>query len=239
MDDFSTSDTPAVSGSVESSSSPATSSGSVAETPTPAALTPAAEAQPTDANNGATLAVPTGDEFPDDAAFQALPGEERASNWQKVRARISELNEQLRQSQATPQIDPQLQADAELSRSLFGYQQDEYGNPVTDANGRPYITTAPFLSTLQQQSPDTFYTMLWEAMDQPIGNGQTVGDWLLEQKIGLSPQLVDTYKQIQSPQDAKRFNPQMVDPAELNGVPNELHEAYQSFDSEDRFDLQD
>jgi len=239
MDEISTSDTSVVSGGGESSSSPGASSGAVAETTTPAAPTQPAEVQVQPATSGETVTAPSGDEFPDDAAFQALPGQERGTQWQRARARISELNEQLRQAQATPQIDPQLQADADLTRSLFGYQQDEYGNPVTDQNGRPYITTAPFLQTLQQQSPDTFYTMMWEGLNQQIDANQTVGDWILQQRYGLSPQLLDTYKQIQSPQDALRFNPQMVDPAELQGVPQELQEAYKSFQAEDRYDLQD
>ena len=104
----------------------------------------------------------------------------------------------------------------------------------------PYITSKPFIEQLQQGSPDAFYTMAWEALDQPTPNGQTVGDWLLQQKYGLDPALLDTYKQIQTPNDAARYLQQTgVSPDELTYIPEQFHDAYKSFDAADRQHLQD
>jgi len=244
-DDFSTSETPDVSGSGGGEPvAPAASSGGVAEIQPPAGQTQPDPAQPQPVNGGETVATESGDEFPDDATFQALPGQERGSHWQRARARIAELNGQVKdlngktaQYSELGDVD-QLKTDAELTRSLFGYAQDEQGNVVYDQNGMPHITTASFQDQLQQQSPDTYYTMLWEAVDRPVDGNETVGDWLLRQRYGLDPQLIDTYKSIQSPQDALRYAPQSVGPAELEGIPAELHHAYKTFDAQDRYDLQ-
>lgn len=246
MDGISTSETPAVSAGTEAPSTPpAVSSDGVVETPAaPSGVSAPVEApqpaQQQDSIGVETVDAPSGDEFPDDAAFQALPGEERGSQWKNARARIAELNSQVRQySEQLGDIE-QLKTDAELTRSLFSYRQDENGNQVRDERGLPLMTSAPFLEQLKQQSPDTFYTMAWEALDVPIDrSGQTVGDWLLQQRYGLNPQLLDTYKSIQSPQDAVKYTPHAVDPAELTDIPQELHAAYKSFTSADRDDLQD
>ena len=244
-DDFSTSvETPAVSGGTgDGSVAPAASSGGVAETPVVGSEPTPAQSQPV---TGAESAGATpGDEFPDDAAFQALPGEERGSQWQRARSRITELNNRVReldgQSAQYAELGDvgQLKTDAELTRSLFGYAQDEQGNTLYDQQtGMPYISTASFQDQLQAQSPDTYYTMLWEATDRPIDQNGTVGDWILREKYGLDPQLVETYKQIQSPQDALRYAPQSVSSAELEGIPGDLHDAYKTFDAQDRYDLQ-
>ncbi|MCI0748157.1 MAG: hypothetical protein L0Y58_22350 [Verrucomicrobia subdivision 3 bacterium] len=211
--------------------------------------TPGAEPQPTEANSGVTVAASPEDEFPDDAAFQQLPGEQRASNWQRARSRIAELNQQAKDLSERAAIAAQieqlggleaLKADARYAQMLFAHQQDEAGNPLLDPqSGLPYITARPFIESLQQESPDAFYTMLWEAAEQPIDENQSVGDWLLQQKYGLNPALLDTYKQIQSPQDAVKYLPNSVSPDELTYVPAEFHEAYKSFDERDRQQLQD
>ena len=239
--------TPPVS-SGEGTSVPAASSGSVETQPT--APTQPVGAQESAVSGGENVAAAPEDEFPDDAAFQQLPGEQRSSNWQRARARIAELNTQSRQLTEKAALAAQIEQlgdfetvkkDAELARSLLSsYRKDEYGNVIYDPQTRlPQMTATPFIQQLQQEAPDAFYTMAWEALDQPIDQNQTVGDWLLKQRYGLDPKLLDAYRQIQSPQDAMRFNPQMVNPEELTYVPNELHEAYKSFDAEDRQYLQD
>lgn len=246
MDDFSTSvDTSTVSEGGEVSSPPAESSVGVAETTTGVDLTQSTPAQSQSVNGGESVATNPGDEFPDDAAFQAMPGQERVTAWQNVRARIAELNGQVKElSGKTSQYDSlgdleQLKTDAELTRSLFTYRQDEQGNLVKDANGLPLIDTTQWQDQMQQQAPDAYYTALWEAMDRPIDQNDKVGDWLLRQKYGLDPQLLETYRQIQSPQDVARYAPQAVSSLELQGIPTELHEAYKSFEAEDRVELQD
>lgn len=241
MDDFSTSDTPPVSGGTESPSSPAESSVGVVETPAVPAGSPVETPQPAQPQPSVgveTVDAASGDEFPDDAAFQQLPGEQRGSQWKNARSRIAELNNQVRQYAELGEVD-QLKADVELTRSLFGYRQDADGNVVIDQDGLPQPTALPFLRQLREQAPDTFYTMMWEGLREQIDQDEKVGDWLFQQYYGLNPQLLDIYKQIQSPQDALRYAPQLVDPAELTGIPRELHEAYKSFSPEDRDDLQD
>lgn len=249
MDGITSVDT-AVSGGEAASPVAADSSVSVAET-TPAAI-PAAEAQITpEANSGETVAATPEIEFPDDAAFQSLTGEERKSNWQQARSRIGELNQQVRElserAAIAAQIEQlggmeQLQQYAQIAQGLFSHQQDEMGNPVTDPQtGLPYLTAKPFIEQLQQGSPDAFYTMAWETLDQPLDGGGTVGEWLLQQKYGLDPSLLDTYKQIQSPQDAARYTQQAggITSQELEWVPAEFQDAYKTFDAAERQRLLD
>ena len=248
MDGISTSvESTPVSGGAESAAPgapPAASSGGVVETPAAApAVTPEAPqpvpAQPQPSIGVETVDAASGIEFPDETAFQQLPEDQRVTGWKNARARIDELNSQVKQYSELGDIE-QLKTDAELTRSLFSHRQDENGQVVRDERGLPVMTAAPFLTQLKEKSPDAFYTMAWEALDTPIDqNGQTVGDWLLQDKYGLNPQLLDTYKQIQSPSEAARYTPHAVDPAELTDIPAPLHEAYKSFAPEDRDDLQD
>lgn len=248
MESYTSVETPSVSGGEAASPVAADSSVSV-ETPS-AVPTQPAEAQEQVVNSGTPAPTIPEDEFPDDQAFQQLPGEQRSANWQQARARIKELNGQLREVSERAAIATQLEelggleslrADADFARTLFSsYKQDESGNPITDPQtGMPYITAQPFIEQLQQQSPDTFYTMMWEALAQPIDQSQTVGDWLLQKKYGLDPKLLDAYKQIQSPNDLQRFAPQAVHQDELTWIPQELHDAYKTFSSQDRQRFQD
>lgn len=246
-----TSESTAVSGSETASPAVADSSVSVTETQS-APVTPGVEPQSVEANSGVTVAAESEEEFPDDAAFQQLPGEQRASNWQKARARIAELNHQTKELSERAAIAAQLeelgglerlQADAKFGQLLFSQETDEAGNPIVDPQtGLPYLTAKPFIESLldpQSGSSDAFFTMMWEAAEHPIpGMDQSVGDWLLQQKYGLNPALIETYKQIQSPQDAVQYLPNSVHPDELTYIPAELHEAYKSFDAVDRQALQ-
>lgn len=233
--------------SASEAASPVAADSSVSQPETPAV--PAVEAAPSQPADATPAATVTPDEFPDDTAFEQLPGAERQSNWQKARARIGELNDQVRtlseRAAIAAQLEEmggleQLQRDAEMVRGLFTYKTDEYGNTLIDPQtGLPYITTAPFIQNLQQGSPDAFYTMLWEAVEQPVADGQSVGDWLLQHKYGLNPALIETYRQIQSPNDAVQYVSNAVTPDELTYIPAEFHEAYKSFDATDRQHLQD
>ena len=239
-----------VSGGEGVAQAPASSSAGVeTETQTPAVSPEPVAAQEVTANGGETVTPSPEEDFPDETAFRALPGEEQKSNWQRIRARVAELNAERRELSERAAIATQLEelggldaltADAQIARALFSHQQDENGNPIVDPQtGMPYLTAMPGLTQMQQQSSDAFYTMMWEGVDMQVDGSQSVGDWLLANKFGLNPALIDTYRQIQSPADAMRYAPQAVHPDELANVPEEWHEAYKSFDATDRETLQE
>lgn len=249
MESYTSVETPSqVSGGEGASPVPVSTSAGIETQPT--APTQSVEAQQQPVTGGEDVATTPEDEFPDETAFQQLPGEQRSSHWQNARARIKELNNQNRELNEKAAIAAQLEelggldslrSDADFTRNLFSsVKKDEHGNELRDPqSGLPYITTQPFIEQLQEQSPDTFYTLVYEAFDQPIDQNQTVGDWLLQQKYGLNPKLLDTYKQIQSPNDLQRFAPQSVSQDELTWIPQELHDAYKTFSPQDRQRFQD
>lgn len=222
-------------------------------TPAPAAAsTPAADAiqpagtdpgQPAQEPNqsGETLAG-SQDEFPDDAAFQALPGEARASNWAKARTRIGELNQRVEQLSALESFQPiaesidqrggweSVEPLLDLAVNLFTPEVDEQGQPVIDPQtGLPQYTADPFVERLAEQSIGTLSQILWRAVDIPVGE-ETLGHWLMRHRLGLDPALLTTYQQIQSPSQAREFITKSggIDPALYEGVATEHHDVLKS-----------
>jgi hypothetical protein len=218
---------------------PASATGSEAVNPTGTTTgQPLAQPEP---KVGETVAVPS-EELPDDQAFQQLPGEQRASNWSKARARIGELNQRVEQlSQLEPfqpvaqsldemggweTVEPRLQ----LANQLFSPATDEQGNAIVDNFGYPVYTPAPFVNSLAAESPQMLADIIWNAWEAPIsGSGETYGNWLLR-NIGLDPSLIETYKQIQSPDQARQHivASGAIDPAVYEGIKPEYHDALKS-----------
>lgn len=191
------------------------------------------------------------DELPDDEAFGQLPGVERATNWQKARTRIAELNSRVEALSALEAQQPifakieelggfdQVTAGAELARSLFVPVTDEQGNEVRDEQGLPQYTAEPFVNRLHQESPSTLWEIALTAMQLPVDQSQTLGEWMLREQLGLDPALLETYRQIKSPQDAANFTQgnETADPADLAQVPEAYHGAFQSYTKQQQQEL--
>lgn len=182
-----------------------------------------------DANAG----VASDDQFPDDAAFERLPGEQRSTHWQNARNHIAELKQQLAER------DAQLQSFQELANPSNDYLRPdllfapvmENGQPKLDEYGDPVTSPAPFLEQLRNESPQTFGQMVWEAMQQPWTADESTARVLLRDYYGLNPELIETYRQIQNPEDAQSFIPQ---PADMSHIPQQYHDLYKSLDWETR-----
>lgn len=247
-----------------SESSPAASAETTAGTPSEsvpststteasAVSAPNADIQPTGTETGQSVlpelqsgetVAGSQDEFPDDAAFLQLPGEQRASNWSKARGRISELNQKVAELSGLESLKPvsesieqmggwdRVEPLMQLANGLFTPQVDPDTNElVTDPQtGLPKYTAYPFVEQLVQQSPNTLAEIVWRALDEPLGDNETFGHWVMRERLGLDPNMLATYQQIQSPQQAAAFIAQSggVDPTELESVPAEYHNAYKS-----------
>lgn len=242
------------------------SDSSVASTEAPSA-TPADAAPSTSAQEAFSGATPplaenaadsqgvesvdtTSDELPDDDAFGQLPGAERASNWQKARTRIAELNSRVEQLAALEAQKPifekieemggfeQLSAAADLARNLFVPLTDEQGQEVRDEQGLPQYTAAPFVDRLHAESPSTLWEIALTAMNKPVDATQTLGEWMLREQLGLDPALLDTYRQIRTPQDAAQFvQHSQPDPEALAQIPEAYHNAFQSYTAQQQQEL--
>lgn len=240
-------------------SQPSDSSGASPEAPaaTPAAAAPSTSAPEAfsgeqaspiaenvaESQSAETVGAPSVDELPDDDAFGQLPGAERATNWQKARTRIAELNSRVEQLAALEAQKPifekieefggfdQLQAGAELARNLFVPLTDEQGQEVRDEQGLPQYTARPFVDQLHQESPSTLWEIALSAMDLPVDQSQTtLRDWMIREHLGLDPALLDTYRQIRTPQDAAQFTQAATtaDPEALAQIPEDYHAAFKS-----------
>jgi len=223
-------------------------------TPAPAAeSTPAADASlgreiaPSESatlptQSGETVAGSQGEEFPDDVAFQQLPGEQRASNWAKARGRIGELNrrveelsglethkpaiEAIEQAGGWDSVEPLLQLAASLNAPVVG----EDGEPVVDpTTGLPQYTAEPFVNALANQSIGTLYDVALKAFDVPYGQ-ETLGHLFMRNRLGLDPSLLSTYQQIRSPEQAREYITRSggIDPGLYEGVNPEYHDALKS-----------
>lgn len=241
MDGISTPDTSVA--STETVASPATTPASAtgSEAVQPGTTNPEPLTQ-TESNVGETVAGAS-DELPDDQAFQQLPGEQRASNWSKARARIGELNQRVEQLSQLESFQPvansieemggweTIEPRLQLANSLFSQVVDpQTGEPAYDDYGYPVYSPAPFVEQIAAESPQMLGDIMWQAFHTPVnGNGDTFGKWLLR-SIGLNPGLMDTYKQIQSPDQARQFivGSGGIDPQILEGVNPEYHDALKS-----------
>ena len=226
--------TPDVSTEAVASPAPAISQDSLEANQT---AQPAAEAQGVPAEVNGQSSVAAQDQFPDDDTLAAMPGEERKSHWQQVRSRIDELNQQkaelaaqLQQVQLRPQEDESNWVKPDL---LFAPKVDpRTGEPFVDPDtGDPITTPTPFLERLRAESPNTFGQMVFESLAQPW-NGQELTDKMLfRDYYGLNPDLIETYRQIQSAEDAQAYIPA---PADMSHIPEQYHGLYRSLDAETR-----
>lgn len=182
------------------------------------------------------------DEFPDDAALQAMPGDQRASNWARIRARIGEQNQRIEQLSALEPFKPAVETIEQmggwesvepllqLATSLHSPLVGEDGQPVIDPQtGLPQYTATPFVERLAEQSLGTLDEILLRAFDIPYGQ-ETLGHKLFRERLGLDPNLLATYQQIQSPGQAREFVTASggIDPALFEGVNTEYHDSLRS-----------
>lgn len=228
--------------SIETPSAPSEAAPSASAVPeAPSAAMPATSDAPVAETSAESVpAAPT--ELPDEQAFERLTGPERGNNWKQARARIAELNSQVERftpyQQAIEQMEQaggweQLQQSAELGSLLFSPVQD----PQT---GQTYFTAEPLIERLAQESPGTLGELVWKGLSQPSPwySGETILDSIIQDHLKLNPALLDTYRQIQSPQDAQKFiAPGQITPEELAGIPAEFHDAYKSLSPKQREEL--
>lgn len=238
--------------SISSESSAPASVEAPSATPAPVAdSTPAADAiqqTGTDPSQSVQEPVQSGetvagsqDEFPDDAAFQALPGEQRASNWQKARTRIGEQNQRIEQLAPLEAFKPAVETIEQmggwesvepllqLATNLFAPVVGEDGQQVFDQSGLPQYTAAPFVEGLAEQSLGTLSEILMHGFDIPVGE-ETLGHWLMRNRLGLDPSLLATYQAIQSPDQAREHIAASggIDPALFEDVNPEYHDSLRS-----------
>jgi hypothetical protein len=188
------------------------------------------------------VATTSGDEFPDEAAFQQLPGEQRVTALQNMRGRITELNkrvadlsplesfkpisETIDQFGGWESVEPLLELATSLNAPVLG----EDGQAVIDPQtGLPQYTAAPFVERLARQSLGTLDEILWKAFDTPYGK-ESLGHRLFRERLGLNPDLLSTYQQIQSPDQAREYITRSggIDPAIYEGVDPSYHDALKS-----------
>lgn len=224
----------------------------VASTPTTEALQPN-QAQP-DSTTGSQPPIgesPTPSqeiEFPDDATFQGLPPEQRRSNWQQLRDQYAETKRRLGELSQYESFKPtveqleqrggydRLSQQAEWADSLFSPLIDPETNEyVYDPDGMLQYTAEPFIERLLDESPSTFGEVMWRGFDMPspYNPDETIGHWFLRERLGLNPELLATYQQIQSPKDGARFmHPASISPDELSAIPDRYHELYRALTPE-------
>lgn len=181
-------------------------------------------------------------ELPDEVAFEQLAGPERGQNWKQARARIAELNGQVSQfSQYQPIVQEieqrggweQVQQHAELGSLLFSQTQD----PQT---GQIRMTAEPLIERLASESPYTLDEIIWKGIHQadPYNPDQTIAHAFVRDYLKLDPNLLDTYRSIQSPQDAqKHLAPGQVTPEELAAIPEQFRDAFKSLTPRQREEL--
>lgn len=237
MDNLSTSE-PSVA-STETAASPAATADSSVSVEANQPAQPVADATPApsvpanDANGSSSTAQ---DEWPDEAAMQAMSGQERSSHWQRVRARIDELNQQLAEREAQlanfQQQPPPESSNWVKPDLLFAPVIDpQTGQPAVDEYGEPVTTPQPFIEQLRNESPSTFAEMVFQALNQPWNDQESTARVLFRDYFGLNPALIETYRQIQSPEDAQAY---VTPPADMSHIPQQYHDLYKSLDWETR-----
>lgn len=241
MDGLNVPETPVASTDTPASISP--------EVAAPSASVPEAQAQPTVASVPETSTEPSVNEFPDDQAFQALEGPERQSNWQRARTRIGELNQQATTWKPIQEkLDSwggleQVEQHLQIAQSLFTPVLDEAGEHLVDPQtGLPAYSAEPFVDQMMESSPEILNEIIQRSLDQalPDGSGQTFGHFIFQTYFGLDPNLVDTFRQIKSPQDAARYLSEsgQVTPDELKVIPENYQAAYKSLTPQLRDEVQ-
>lgn len=193
-------------------------------------------------------------EFPDEQSFQSLSGQEQKSNWQRLREQYQETKNQLAELQPLAEQKPifeqmqemggweTLQQKAATLDQLFAPEIDPNTQaPVIDPEtGLPRYTARPFVESLADQSPNTLAEVLWHGFDMPLNDDETLGHWFLRERLGLDPALLETYQQIQSPQDAAKYVAQAsgFDPQEFDIIAPQYHEVYKTLSPELRAEVQ-
>lgn len=241
MDDFSA-DTSVTSTEAPSSPSEAAPSPGASE---------AIQTQPEAAQSAATPAE-TAPEFPEE--ISSLPGEQQRTNWQQLRTRYDEQSRQFGELKTQVETFNPIQQKLEawggveqveeayaLKQSLFSPVVDpNTGQPVLDNYGLPSYSAEPFVERMASESPQTLYEITHRSMNQPFGNNETVSHAILRDYYGLKPELINEYRQIQSPRDAAQFlqNSGQVSPEQLAQIPADYHAAFKSLSPELRTEVE-
>jgi hypothetical protein len=238
MDDFSP-DPSAASAETSTASTDSTASAAVSEVTTPEA-----------AQSAATPAEST-PEWPEE--ISSLPGPEQRTNWQQLRERYQQTHSQL--GELTSKVEAFAPIEQELTQ-LGGFEQIKQGYqlaqslfaPVIDPatgeaqrdpqTGLPAYSAAPFVEQMAEQGPQTLLEIAYRGMNMPFGN-ETIGHVIMRDYLGLDPELLPTYQQIKSSNDAAQFlqNTGQVTAEQLALIPEPFHGAYKSLTPELRAEV--
>jgi len=127
----------------------------------------------------------------------------------------------------------------QLMGQLFGAEVDPMtGQAKVDEFGVPIVNTQGFVETVAQQNWSTALDLTERLLTLPTSDGQPLLAHVL-QRIGLNPQLLDTYRQINSAADAARYGAMDVHPVELEGIDPRYHEVYRQMTPREREAVQD
>src|SRR4249919_2485438 len=167
---------------------------------------------------------------------------------QQLRQMNSDANNYRQQMAQYQQLEQRLNAvggpeaaewAGQLVNQLFGAEIDPMtGQARADEYGVPLVNTQGFVETVAQQNWSTALDLTERLLTLPTGDGTPLLAHVL-QRIGLDPNLIDTYRQIQSASDAARFGAMDVHPVELENIPPEYHEVYRQMSPREREAVQD
>lgn len=121
----------------------------------------------------------------------------------------------------------------ETLKGLGVYATDENGNLLTDPQTNfPYLTTKPFLEGVSKLHPgDGMLDQLaYDIWGQTRSDGQTYGQWYLSQ-LGLDPNRLQEYVAMDATPQQPVGNPSED---ELVGIPEELHDTYNTLSLHER-----
>lgn len=184
-------------------------------------------------------------------ATESTPGTApQFSTIEDALAHITQLNQQIEQHQPYAQLHTQLeeyggwdtvQPLVGLASNLFAPLMGEEGQQAIDPRtGMLEYTSAPFVEQLAQMSPSTLFEVVARGLDMPYGaNNESLGHAILREVLGVNPELLETYQQIQTLEQAQPFlaSNSPVEAYELENVPAQYHDAYKSLDPDTREEI--
>ena len=127
-----------------------------------------------------------------------------------------------------------------LMSKLFGAEVDPVtGQAKVDEYGVPIVNTAGFVSDLAEQNWTTVLDLTERLLELPTAEGEPLLGAVMRRVLGLDPNLLQIYQQIQAPGDAAKFNLAQISQDELDIIPADYHDTYRQMSYEERMAVQD
>lgn len=225
--------TPVADAPVSTEGLSAGSGAGVAPAPEPAPL----EQQPDGGAPATPLTIPQ-----DDSDLEGPNAPQGVEAIREMRRAIRERDDELAQFRQTlepiqqwggPEV---VQQGMQLMSELFRPATDPAtGQPLLDQYGIPQVDPRGFVNLLAQESSGTLLALGDALLEASLPNGRPVIDVIVRDVFGLNPDLMDTYRQISSPQAAAGMGLLGdITPEELEEIPAQYHKAYQAMTSVER-----